>query len=87
MAFDLQPLITEITNAGTVMDGATIFVQSVPGLISDAVAKATANGATAAELQPVVDLGTALQAKADALTAAMTAGTSTPPPSPESRRR
>jgi len=71
----LTDLTNEITNATTVEDGAITFINGVPGLIADAVAKALANGATADELKPVSDLGTELQAKSDALQAAITANT------------
>jgi hypothetical protein len=74
--------IAEIQAATTVIDSATIFANSVPGLISDAVSKALANGATAAQLAPLTDLGTALKAKADALAAAVVANTPAAPPPP-----
>lgn len=76
---DVVDLTTEITDADTVIDGAVIFINGVPDLIAAAVAQATANGATAAELAPVATLGKDLKAKADALKAAMLANT---PPAP-----
>jgi len=72
---DLSTLIDEITKTGTVVDSAVVFINGVPGLIADAVAKAVANGATEAELKPVRDLGDQLKAKSDALAAALTANT------------
>jgi hypothetical protein len=71
----IQDLKDEITEATTVIDGATIFVKAVPQRIADAVAAAIANGATAEELAPVSDLGKTLKTEASALTDAMTANT------------
>ena len=82
MAFPLDPIIADMTNATTVMDSAIVFVNGVPKAIQAAVDAAIANGATAAQLQPVADLGTALQAKSDALVAALAANTPQPPPTP-----
>jgi hypothetical protein len=75
MAADLQPLINEITEADTVIDSAVVFINGVPGLIAAAVAQALQNGATAAELKPVTDLGDTLKAKAQALKDALAANT------------
>jgi len=71
----IDQVITEMTNATTVEDSAIAFINSVPQMISGAVAKAIENGATAEQLQPVADVGTQLQAKSDALQAALTANT------------
>lgn len=71
----IDTVITEMTNATTVEDSAIAFINGVPQLIADAVAKALANGATQEELAPLTDLGTTLQAKSDALQAALTANT------------
>jgi len=86
MAFDLTPLSTEITEATTVMGSAKALIDGIAQRITDAVAQATANGATAAELQPVVDLGTALKAGSDALQASVAANT-VAAPEVASRRR
>lgn len=75
MSKTLEDLTTEIAAAETVIDGAIIYINGVPGLIADAVAKATANGATAEQLAPVAALGGELKAKADALQAAIVANT------------
>ncbi len=80
MAADLKPLIDEITQADTVIDSAVVFITGVPKLIADAVAAALANGATAAELKPLTDLGDTLKAKAQNLQDAMTANTPPAPP-------
>jgi hypothetical protein len=82
MAADLQPVIDEITATNTVLDGAIVYVGSVPGLIQKAVDAAVANGATAAQLQPVTDLATTLKTKGDALAAAIAANTPSPAPTP-----
>ncbi len=82
MAADLSNTIAEMTASKTVMDSATTFVGSVPGLLQTAVDAALANGATADELQPVTDLGDQLQASADALAAALAANTPQGPPTP-----
>lgn len=74
----IDAVISEMTNATTVEDSAIAFINGVPGMIAAAVAAALENGATAEQLQPVADLGTALQAKSDALQAALTANTPTP---------
>jgi hypothetical protein len=79
MPANLQPLIDEITRATTVDDSVVTFIQGVPALIQTAVDQATANGATAAQLQPVTDLGAALDAKTSAIVTALAAGT-TPAP-------
>ena len=71
----LDNVISDITKATTVQDSAIAFINGVPGLIDAAVAAAIANGATEAELQPVSDLSDQLQAKSDALEAAIVANT------------
>jgi len=78
-------LVAKVTAVTTVEDSAIAFVQGVPALIAAAVAAVVANGgATAADLQPVTDLATALQAKADALSAAILAST---PQAAQARKR
>lgn len=73
----LDQIIAEMTAAETVDDAAIAFIQGVPAMIQAAVDAALQNGATEAQLQPVADLGVAMQAKTDALTAAL----QPPPPS------
>lgn len=75
---DIDAVTATVTKAKTVIDGATAYVQSVPGLINNAVAAAIANGATEAQLEPLTTLSDTLSTSADALTAAMVANT-TPP--------
>lgn len=76
--------IAEMTRTTTVEGSAVVFIQSVPGLITAAVAAATANGATAEQLQPFVDLTNQVKAKNDEIEAALTANV---PPSPQTSRR
>jgi len=75
----LADLTTVINNAETVIDGATAFANGVPALIASAAAAAIANGATEEEIAPVSQLGVSLQAKADALAAALVANTTAAP--------
>jgi hypothetical protein len=75
----IQDLIDEITSADTIIDGATVFVNGVPGLINTAVQQALANGATAAQIQPVTDLAALMTTKAAALNAAILANTPSAP--------
>jgi hypothetical protein len=78
----VQKTIDAVNAADTVIDSATVFINSVPGLIQTSVQQALANGATAAELQPVSDLADTLTAKAGALQAAVVANTPAAPPGP-----
>jgi hypothetical protein len=71
----VQKVIDEMTAAETIEDGAIAFINGVPQMIADAVAKAIENGATAEELQPVSDVGTELENKSNALKDALAAGT------------
>lgn len=75
MPADLQPLIDEITRANTVIDGAVLYIKGIPALIQAKIDEALANGATAAQLAPLTDLGVELKVKADALEAALKEGT------------
>lgn len=76
---------SDITAANTVIDGAMIFVQGVPGMIDAAVQAVIANGVTPEQLQPVSDLSDVLEQKAGALKTAMESGTT--PPSTSGRSR
>jgi hypothetical protein len=75
----LTDLTNEITNATSVEASATALINGIAAQIQAAVQAAIANGATAAELQPVADLGTQLQQQSDALQAAITANTPASP--------
>lgn len=81
----VQSTIDQITATDNVIDSATLLINSIGKLVSDAVSAALANGATAAELAPVSDVVTALKQKSDALAAAVAANTTPPaPPTPPS---
>ncbi len=79
---DLQPLIDEIAADGTIIEGATTFILGVPALIQTAIDAALAGGATASQLAPVQAVADDLTSKAQALQAAMLAGTPNPPAAP-----
>lgn len=72
---DIDAATANVTKAKTVVEGATIFVQSVPGMIDNAVKAAIANGATEEQLQPLTALSEQLSASSDALSAAILANT------------
>jgi hypothetical protein len=75
----LDQALTNLANQAKVNtdaeDSATIVLNKVPQMIADAVAKALAAGATAAQLQAISDLGTALAAHAAPLASAVAANT------------
>lgn len=71
----LTDLITEVNRTTTLDDSILAFLQGVPGLIQTAVDAAVANGASEAELEPLVQLKADLSSKNDAITAAMSANT------------
>lgn len=71
----IDQVIQQMTNATTIEDGAIAFINGVPGMIQEAVAKAIENGATAEQLQPVSDIGAQLEAKSNALQEALNANT------------
>ena len=75
----IDDILANVTAANTVEQSAIVFINGVPALIQAAVAQAQANGATAAQLQPVTDAATQLKANADALAAAITANTPAAP--------
>lgn len=71
----IDQVIQQMTAATTIEDGAIAFINGVPGMIQEAVAKAIENGATAEQLQPVSDIGAQLEAKSNALQEALNANT------------
>lgn len=83
---NVQQTIDDMTQCQTVFDSALAFINSVPGLISTAVAAAVANGATEAELAPFTQLNADLSAKRDAVQAALLANTPTPTPTAARKR-
>ena len=80
MPYDLSPLIAQVTEATTVMGSAKTMIDGIAGAVAAAVTAALANGATSAELQPVVDVGNALKTQSDALQASIVANTPAAPP-------
>lgn len=79
---DLTGLIAQMTAADTTLQSTAIFVGNIPGFIATAVAAAIANGATAAQLAPVVALGNQIATDSTALLNAVAANTPTPTPTP-----
>lgn len=82
MSQTVDSLVATVTAATTVLDSAAVYIGGVPGLISDAVSKALANGATAAELAPLTDLAATMKTKSDAVLSAIAANTPSDPPTP-----
>lgn len=76
-AANLQPVIDEMTRTVGVEQSAIVFIAGVPNLIQAAVDDAIAGGATAEQLQPLLDLKDAVAAKNDELLAALTANAPT----------
>lgn len=71
----ITALTAQVTKATTVEKSAEVFINGVGTLISNAVSAALANGGTAEQLQPLTDLGTAMDAESDILQVAITANT------------
>jgi len=67
----LADTIATMTKTKGVLESATVFVNGLPAKIQAAIDKALANGASEAELQPLVDLRNAVETDADALVTAM----------------
>jgi hypothetical protein len=66
-------LVTDVTNARGAMSSATVLLNGFQTRLDAAVAAALANGASAAELQPLTDLSAAFEADTTALAAAVAA--------------
>lgn len=75
MAADLTGLIADITANTDVVNSAVLFINGTAARIQAAVDAALAAGATAEQLQPVLDEVAAQKAKAVELAAAITANT------------
>lgn len=69
----LADLAAEVERTKTVEASAVALINGIAARITAAVAAAIANGATAAELQPVTDEVTALKAANDSLADAVAA--------------
>ena len=75
----IDDLVTVVAALDTVIDSATATLNGVAQRIADVTAAVLANGATAAQLVPLVDLKNDLIAKSQALAAAIVAGTPSAP--------
>lgn len=73
-----QKVVDGVTNAKTVMVSAETLINGIGTMVANAVQQALANGATAAELQPVSDVVDTLNAESTSLAAAVQANTPTP---------
>jgi hypothetical protein len=76
----IDALTAQVTRAVGIVVSAVITINGIAQRIADAVAAALANGATAEQLQPVADLGTALDSESTVLADAIAANQ--PPPGP-----
>lgn len=74
----LGNLEADITEARTVVKGATILVEGFQERLDKAVEAAIANGATAEQLQPLSDLSDGLEADVKVLAAAVQKNTGAP---------
>lgn len=75
----IQQLIDDVKANHDVIDSAVLLINGIAQRITDAVAAAMANGATAAELQPLTDLSTSIKAKSQVLADAVAASTPAQP--------
>lgn len=71
----ITALTAEVNKARTVEASAQALIEGFGARLNTAVQAALSNGATAEQLQPLTDLGTALDAQSDALQAAVIANT------------
>lgn len=76
----IAALTAAVNKATTVEKSAEALINGFGDRLTAAVNEALANGATPEELQPLTDLGTALDAESDALAAAVQANTPAAPP-------
>lgn len=75
----VDDVIARVEASTQVVESATIFAKSVPGLIDKAVQSAVAKGATADQLAEINQVSNDLKAKADALAQAVAANTPAAP--------
>jgi hypothetical protein len=79
----ITALTAQVAAEATVDASAVALLNGIPTLIANAVAQATAAGATPAQLAAIANLGTALQAAQAPLAAAVAANTpAAPAPAP-----
>ncbi len=75
----VQQVVDQVTATDTVIDSAVTALNGVQALVAAAVQQALANGATAAELQPVTDALATLKSETDNLAQAVAANTPAAP--------
>lgn len=71
----IDNLVSSVGALHSVVDSAVLLIKGISARIQAAVDQALANGATAAELQPLVDLRISVDAKTQELAQAVEAGT------------
>lgn len=74
-AEQIAQLTAQVNKANTVEKSAQTLIEGIKARIDAAVAAALAAGATAEQLQPLSDLGIALDTESDSLAAAVQANT------------
>lgn len=74
-AEQIAQLTAQVNKANTVEKSAQTLIEGIKARIDSAVSAALANGATQEQLQPLSDLGTALDTESDSLAAAVQANT------------
>ena len=77
-AVNIQPLIDQVKADDDVVDAAVIWINGSNARIQTAIDQALANGATAAELQPLTDELAVQKSKVQAIADAIKANTPTP---------
>lgn len=70
----VQQVLDQVKATDTVIDSATALINGFGQVVTDAVNKAIANGATQQELAPVTDALAEIRGKTDALAKAVVAG-------------
>jgi hypothetical protein len=70
-------LVQEVSETTTIMESATVLINGFRDRLAAGIAAALANGATAAELEPLTTMKTELDTKGNALAAAVEANTGT----------
>lgn len=71
----IDQLVADVTAEDSVVDSAIALINGFAQRLADGIAAALAGGATAAELAPLSALSTDVQAKTQALAAAVAANT------------
>lgn len=71
----LETVQKQVAETTTVIESAVALIRGISAQIDGAVAKVLANGATAAQLQPLADLSTAMSTQAQSLAQAVAENT------------